>query len=220
YDLINEQILQMNGVGAYSIRMILQQFAAQGFYMNFVAGGILTITALLFWTVWRPYSKEQIQEERFIDAASEAKSVEQWEIFGANPLPEKQIQVRQPGETIHHEPLGEEESIFPMQMEIKGYLHGIRGQYAGFDFEIEPGEEIVLGRDEEFCDVIFDSQQISRRHCGIRYDGLTGCYQVIDYSLTGTALSNGKVVHSGSYVVVHPGTVLFLGNEAEAIRLG
>lgn len=220
YDMINAEILQINGVGEYSIRMILQQFAAQGYYMNFVVGGVLIVVALLFWTVWRPYSKEDIQEERFMDAASEAESVEQWEIFGANPLPEKQIQVRQPGEVIQTQPLDEEERVFPMQMEVKGYLHGVQGQYAGFDFEIEPGEEIVLGRDAEFCDVTFDSRQISRRHCGIRYDELTGYYQVIDYSVTGTVLSNGKVVSSGSYMVVHPGTVLYLGNETEAIRLG
>ncbi|MDE6566410.1 MAG: FHA domain-containing protein [Lachnospiraceae bacterium] len=220
YDMINAQVLQIGDVGEFSIRMILQQFAAQGYYLNFVTGGILIVTALLYWTAWRPYSKEEIQEEQFIDAVSEVESVEQWEIFGANPLPEKQIQVRQPGEHIQSQPLEEDEAVFPMQMEIKGYLHGVQGQYAGFDFEIEPGEEIVLGRDEEFCDVTFDSQNISRRHCGIRYDELTGCYQVIDYSLTGTALSNGKIVHSGSYVVVHPGTVLYLGSEAEAIRLG
>lgn len=220
YDMINAQILKIGDVGEFSIRMILQQFAAQGYYLNFVAGGVLIVTALLYWTAWRPYSKEDIQEERFINAVSEVEPVEQWEIFDANPLPEKQIQVRQPGETIQRQPREEEETVFPMQMEIKGYLHGVRGQYAGFDFEIEPGEEIVLGRDEEFCDVTFNSQQISRRHCGIRYDELTGCYQVIDYSLTGTALSNGKVVHSGSYVVVHPGTVLYLGSEEEAIRLG
>lgn len=219
YDMINAQILQINGVGEYSIRMILQQFAAQGFYLNFVVGGMLIIVALLFWTVWRPYSKEEIQEERFMEAASEAESVEQWEVFGANPLPEKHIQVRTPGETVLRKPPSKEESVFPVQMEVKGYLHGVQGQYAGFDFEIEPGEEIVLGRDEEFCDVTFQSQQISRRHCGIRYDELTGCYQVIDYSITGTVLSNGKTVSSGSYMVVHPGTILFLGKE-EAIRLG
>lgn len=220
YDMIDAQVLQIGDVGEFSIRMILQQFAAQGYYLNFMAGGVLIVTALLFWTAWRPYNKEEIQEEQFIDAVSEVEPVEQWEIFGANPLPEKQIQVRKPGEVIQKQPLEEKETVFPMQMEVKGYLHGVQGQYAGFDFEIEPGEEIVLGRDEEFCDVTFASQQISRRHCGIRYDELTGCYQVIDYSLTGTILSNGKVVHSGSYVVVHPGTVLYLGSEAEAIRLG
>lgn len=220
YDMVNTQILQIGDVGKFSIRMILQQFAVQGYYLNFVTGGILIVTALLYWTAWRPYSKEEIQEEQFMDAASEVEAVEQWEIFDADPLPEKQIQVRRPGETIQTQEIEEKESVFPLQMEIKGYLHGVRGQYAGFDFEIEPGEEIVLGRDEEFCDVTFDSQKISRRHCGIRYDELTGCYQVIDYSLTGTILSNGKVVHSGSYVVVHPGTVLYLGSEEEAIRLG
>lgn len=220
YDMINAQVLQIGDVGEFSIRMILQQFAAQGYYLNFVVGGVLIVTVLLFWTAWRPYRKEEIQEEQFIDAVSEVEPVEQWEIFGANPLPEKQIQVRQPGETIQTQPIEEKESVFPLQMKIKGYLHGVQGQYAGYDFEIEPGEEIVLGRDEEFCDVVFDSRQISRRHCGIRYDELTGCYQVIDYSLTGTILSNGKVVNSGSYVVVHSGTVLYLGSEAEAIRLG
>lgn len=219
YDMISGQILQISGVGEYSIRMILQQFAARGYYMNFAAGGLLVITALLYWTVWRPYSKEEIQEELFLDAAHEAEQVEQWEIFAANPLPEKQIEVRQPGKVVR-KPIREEEAVFPMRMEVKGYLHGVRGQYDGFDFEIEPGEEIILGRDPEFCDVRFDAAYISRRHCGIRYDELTDCYQIIDYSVSGTTLSNGKTVPAGSYMMVHPGTVVYLGGEEEAIRLG
>lgn len=219
YDMISEQILQIDGVGEYSIRMILQQFAAQGYYMNFVVGGLLIIVALLFWTVWRPYSKEEIQEEQFINAAHEADNVEQWEIFATNPLPEKQIQIREPGKVVL-KPINEEEAAFPMRMEVKGYLHGVRGQYAGFDFEIEPGEEIILGRDPEFCDVRFKAPYISRRHCGIRYDELTGYYQIIDYSVSGTTLSNGKTVSAGSYMLVHPGTIVYLGGEEEAIRLG
>lgn len=219
FDMIPAKVIQIEGMGEYSIRMILQQFAAQGYYMNFVTGGALVMAALLYWTVWRPYSKEDRQEELFIDAAAEADPVEQWEIFAANPLPEKQIQVRQPGEVIT-QPLDEEESIFPMQMAVKGYLHGVRGQYAGYDFEIEPGEEIVLGRDNEYCDVVFVSPQISRRHCGIRYDELTGRYRIIDYSVTGTTMSNGKVASAGSYTMANPGTIVYLGGEQEAIRLG
>lgn len=220
FDMIHADILQINEVGEYTIRMILQQFAAQGYYMSFAAGGILVVAALMFWTIWRPYSKAERQEELFLDAASEADTVEQWEIFGADPLPEKQIQVRPPGETPKRQPVEEREPVFPLQMEVKGYLHGVQGQYTGFDFEIEPGEEIVFGRDEEFCDVTFASPQISRRHCGIRYDEVTGCYQVIDYSVTGTMLSNGRKVNSGSYMVVHPGTIVYLGDQKEAIRLG
>lgn len=220
FDMIPAQILQINEVGEYSIRMILQQFAAQGYYLSFAAGGILVVAALLFWTIWRPYSKVERQEELFLDAASEADKVEQWEVFSANPLPEKQIQVRPPGEAPQRQPGEESASVFPIQMEVKGYLHGVQGQYAGFDFEIEPGQEIVFGRDEEFCDVTFTSPQISRRHCGIRYDEVTGCYQVIDYSVMGTMLSNGRKVTSGSYMVVHPGTIVYLGTQEEAVRLG
>lgn len=220
FDMIHADILQINEVGEYTIRMILQQFAAQGYYMSFAAGGILVVAALMFWTIWRPYSKVERQEELFLDAASEADTVEQWEIFGTDPLPEKQIQVRPPGEAPKRQSVEEREPVFPLQMEVKGYLHGVQGQYTGFDFEIEPGEEIVFGRDEEFCDVTFASPQISRRHCGIRYDEVTGCYQVIDYSVTGTMLSNGRKVTSGSYMVVHPGIIVYLGDQKEAIRLG
>lgn len=217
-DMIGAEVIQIEGMGEYSVRMILQQFASQGYYLNFVSGGALVIVALLYWTVWRPYSKEDIAEERFLEAAAEADPVEQWEIFAANPLPQKQIRVRQPGQVVVQSI--EEESVFPMQMEVKGYLHGVRGQYAGYDFEIEPGEEIVLGRDEEFCDVTFDSPQISRRHCGIRFDELTGQYQIVDYSVTGTTMSNGKAASAGSYTLANPGTIVYLGGEQEAIRLG
>lgn len=219
YDMIDSQVMQIRGVGEYSIRMVLQQFSAQGYYMNFVAGGVLVLVALFYCSIWAPYTKEDAQEAIFIDVASEADPVEQWEIFATSPLPEKQIQVKQPGE-MNVQPLDEKESVFPMSMQAKGYLHGIQGQYKGFDFEIGHGDEIVLGRDAEFCDVAFDAPQISRRHCGIRYDELTGQYRVIDYSVAGTWMSNGKVVSAGSYTIANPGTIVYLGSEEEAIRLG
>ncbi len=102
----------------------------------------------------------------------------------------------------------------------RGRLTGIQGQYAGESLTIEGGEEIVLGRDPAYSMLVFSDPDISRRHCGIRYDAGTGSYLITDYSSTGTRLGDGTLISASSYTAVPPGTVLYLGKGNEKILLG
>lgn len=100
-----------------------------------------------------------------------------------------------------------------------GILKGIRGEYANQTLEIHPGEEIVLGRDPQYCMLVFRNQGVSRRQCGIRYNGLNGYYQAIDYSSNGTTLSDGTLLTTSEYTSIKPGTVLYIANGSESLVL-
>ena len=100
-----------------------------------------------------------------------------------------------------------------------GILKGVKGEYAGQTLEIHAGEEIILGRDPQYCMLIFSNPRVSRRQCGIRYDVNNGYYQAIDYSSTGTTLSDGTLLTTSEYTPLPPGTVLYMAKGQEAIQL-
>ena len=70
---------------------------------------------------------------------------------------------------------------------------GLTGEYAGKQLRLSAGATLVLGRDSEHCNLVFESQQISRIHCEIRFSAAENCYYVTDCSSyeKGT-LANGR----------------------------
>ena len=100
-----------------------------------------------------------------------------------------------------------------------GRIIGISGEYAGMQLEIQAGEEIVIGRDPAYCMLIYSNKRMSRRQCGIRYDNINGLYQAIDYSSSGTALSDGSLLTTSEYTNLRPGTILYMAKGQEAIQL-
>ena len=100
-----------------------------------------------------------------------------------------------------------------------GILKGIRGEYAGQSIEIQMGEEIILGRDPQYCMLIFRNSGVSRRQCGIRYDAVNGYYQAIDYSSSGTTLSDGTLLTTSEYTPLKPGTIIYIAKGSEELLL-
>ena len=102
----------------------------------------------------------------------------------------------------------------------EGRITVVSGEHQGKTFTFHAGEEMILGRDPALSSIVFQYPKVSRRHCGIRFDAASGNYQVTDYSSNGTRLSNGAMVSAGSYTTIAPGTVIYLGNQHEAIQVG
>ena len=100
-----------------------------------------------------------------------------------------------------------------------GTIIGIAGEYAGMQIEIHAGEEIVLGRDPQYCMLVYSNKRVSRRQCGIRYNNVNGFYQAIDYSSSGTMLSDGSLLTTSEYTNLRPGTILYMAKGQEAIQL-
>ena len=103
----------------------------------------------------------------------------------------------------------------------QGSLFGLSGMYRNTTIDLPAGEEIMLGRDAAMSQVIIDqdADNISRRHCGIRYNP-DGTYSVTDYSTNGTFREDGSHLPSNMPVTLPRGTVICLGSRRVSFRLG
>ncbi len=98
---------------------------------------------------------------------------------------------------------------------------GLSGMYASTAFDIAPNQQICIGRDPAYCQIVISSggESVSRKHCLIQYDGNTGCFYVTDYSSNGTFLENGTRLNQNVPTPLNPGTVIMLGNRSNVFRL-
>lgn len=88
------------------------------------------------------------------------------------------------------------------------------GVYAGAEFPVDG--ELMIGRDETSCHIVIKVPEVSRLHCGIRYNGNDGTYTVTDYSSNGVYYKNGQALPKNQPVICGAGTVLVIaktGNE-------
>lgn len=102
-----------------------------------------------------------------------------------------------------------------------GSLVGLKGSCAGYSFDLNPGEEIVIGKDAKLSSVVIDPayKEVSRKHVGITYEVLSNAYRVVDYSSNGTK-ANGNRLTKDSPTVLPKGTIIELANGKNSFRLG
>ena len=98
-----------------------------------------------------------------------------------------------------------------------GVVVGIAGKYAGANFDMLDGSELVFGRDPQSANIIFDqtASDISRRHCSVKFDGKANQYVVTDYSSTGTFLEGSIQIEKGQPKTLAKGTVIYLGGSKQ-----
>lgn len=214
YEMVNEQVLQIPGVGQYSIAAILWEFAGNGFFIHALLGILLVVVSLSYFTVCRP-AKELVEIEEIHRGKYEPEAVNKWEIFPMVPLPEE---IRPATRELTEQE--KQELIFPMQFDDCGYIRGVRGQLKGQEFAIEPDGELLIGNGLEYCDIVVAHPLVGRRHCGVRFDSVTGQYHIIAYTNQEITMSNGKKLRTDSYVLARAGTMLYLAGEGEVVRLG
>lgn len=101
-----------------------------------------------------------------------------------------------------------------------GSITGVAGLYVNQTFDLQPGEELIFGRDTSLSHIIFEAneEKISRKHCGVKFDAANNSYLVTDYSTNGTFLGDTRVgVNIPSFV--SKGSVIALGNKQNQFRL-
>lgn len=97
-----------------------------------------------------------------------------------------------------------------------GCLECCAGLYEGAQVPVEAEGELFIGRDEACCNLVIKNPQISRKHCGIRFNVSDGNYLVTDYSTNGIYYKNGMRFPQREPVLCRPGTVFVIaqsGNE-------
>lgn len=100
-------------------------------------------------------------------------------------------------------------------------IAGLSGMYAGQSFPMAPNEELLIGRDSGMANVIItqNSDKVSRKHCGIRFDPALNCYTVTDYSSNGTFIDGGNRLVANLPTTIQRGTVINLGNRENRFKL-
>lgn len=101
-----------------------------------------------------------------------------------------------------------------------GSLLGVKGACAGYNFDLAPCEEIIIGKDAKVSSVVIDPayKEISRKHVSIIFDPSANVYRVTDYSSNGT-WADGQRLTRGETVNLRSGTVLKLANDKNIFRL-
>ncbi len=103
---------------------------------------------------------------------------------------------------------------------FKGTIVGLRGSCGGYNFELNPNEEFIIGKDAKMASIVIDPsyKEISRKHCGVTYSSATDNFAVIDYSSNGTWANDIKLSR-GEIAYFPKGTVLKLANDKNTFRL-
>lgn len=96
-------------------------------------------------------------------------------------------------------------------------MKGLNGVYAGRVFNLQH-TTITIGSDPQMMLVIRDPY-VSGKHCAIRFNSMTGFYEVYDGSRNGVMLSNGTRLQKGVYNSVQRGSVIYIGSAAQQFLL-
>ena len=206
-------LFDISGVGKYAISEMFAAFSSWGSMLSLVLGIVLIVMGVLFLTAFRPKAANDSDDWQF--------SQENLDVFGDNGGMNGGFAGDMNNVGANGGFTGDSTSPYYFESpQPEGRITVVSGEHQGKTFTFRAGEEMILGRDPAFSSIVFQYPKVSRRHCGIRFDAASGNYQVTDYSSNGTRLSNGAMVSAGSYTTIAPGTVIYLGNQHEAIQVG
>lgn len=104
---------------------------------------------------------------------------------------------------------------------LTGAIAWLDGQYNGCQFPVDPGKEVIIGRDPSVSNIVIDGKYttVSKRHCGIRFDPFSGLYTVTDYSSNGTYINGGTKLQPHTPLQLQPNTVVSIGKGSNSFRL-
>ena len=94
-----------------------------------------------------------------------------------------------------------------------GIVVGIRGARQNDTFRLYQDEEMIIGRDRKQSQVVLNDSTISRKHCGIRFDGKEQCYYVCDFSSNGTFVGGRQKLENNKWSRVERDTLIQLAND-------
>ena len=100
-------------------------------------------------------------------------------------------------------------------------VSGMSGMYAGQELPIAPNDDLVIGRDAAFSNIIIDqnADKVSRKHCVVRFDPARNSYLVTDHSTNGTFIDGGNRLVANVPTPVPRGTIIALGSRENRFRL-
>ncbi len=99
-------------------------------------------------------------------------------------------------------------------------LRGIAGRFAGQTVELVDGQ-LVIGRDPRLAQLVYplSSDEISRKHCTVRFDEKTQKFIVEDSSSNGTFLSSNQKLDPGKPYYLNSGERFYVADPKEVFEV-
>ncbi len=93
----------------------------------------------------------------------------------------------------------------------------IKGSCQGQVFNIHG--EIIIGSQQGRAHIILNDTYVSRQHCTIRFNQVSGCYEVRDLSSNGIFFANGTRMQRNIYISCPRETILYIGSANQQFML-
>ncbi|CDE45872.1 two-component response regulator [Clostridium sp. CAG:411] len=94
-----------------------------------------------------------------------------------------------------------------------GLVVGIRGPRQNVSYRIYDEEEICIGRDSKQCQITINNGEVSRKHCGIKFDLAKQCYSIYDYSKNGVWIAGIGRITPNCWVQVEKDSLVQIVND-------
>ncbi|MBU8878505.1 trypsin-like peptidase domain-containing protein [Bacillus sp. FJAT-29790] len=95
----------------------------------------------------------------------------------------------------------------------KPMLNGLSGYFAGQTIELDQNY-LSIGRDAKQCQLVFplQTEEISRRHCTLRFDKASQTFTIEDSSSNGTYLQSGERIPQGKVTQLRSGDRFYVSS--------
>ncbi len=172
------------------------------------------------WNAIRAFAYDSIYEETFgiqgnghssySEFVEEPVFTESWSEEPTDTVPAKPMPMKQEAYSAADRPT-------TAIKQKTGKLYGVEGEFKGADLTIQPGESLVIGRNSSVCNLVVNSEQVSRKHLTLEFDGTL--FYLTDHSTNGTYdLERGPFIKERRTAVAS-GTYIQLGTRGDIFRL-
>ena len=106
------------------------------------------------------------------------------------------------------------------RLQSRAALIGISGLFAGQTLDLV-NNQLIIGRDPKIAQVVFpqSSEEISRKHCTIRYDENSNKFILEDSSSNGTYLASNQKLEVGKQYYLNPGDRFYVADSRELFEV-
>ncbi len=106
------------------------------------------------------------------------------------------------------------------QTQPRAVLKGVSGYFAGKTIELVEGQ-LVIGRDPRMAQLVYPqaNEEISRKHCTVRFDERSQKFAIEDSSSNGTFLSSNEKLEPGKTYFLNSGERFYLADPKEVFEV-
>lgn len=103
------------------------------------------------------------------------------------------------------------------RQQVNAGLQGVAGLYTGQTIYLQ-GRTVTIGSGPQVV-VNLNAAYVSGQHCAVRFNNMSGYYEIYDNSKNGVLLSSGKALQKGVYNSVARGEIISIGSNEQRFRL-